>query len=174
VSQRVHHAETHAPGFEADEPNRSRGDSKPYWLLGLALSVNLVVMFALTYVGVDKLDDVFVNINRFYMALIMVAPMAIVMLLVMRHMFTNVRLNIALVAVAALVFGSTFAAIRSQAFVGDEQFLRSMIPHHSIAIKTCERADVQDREIVELCTQIVDAQEREIAQMREILERLTR
>jgi uncharacterized protein (DUF305 family) len=70
------------------------------------------------------------------------------------------------------VFFATFAAIRSQAFVGNEQFLRSMIPHHSIAIKTCERAAIDDPETEELCDQIVKAQREEIAQMRDILDRL--
>ena len=145
---------------------------KPYLTLGVLLGVHLLVMFALTYSGVDALDEVFVNLNRFYMATLMVAPMAILMVLAMWHMFEDRRANIAIIAVAAVVFVGSFAAIRSQALVGDEQFLRSMIPHHSVAIKTCNNADITDAEIEQLCDQIVEAQREEIAQMRDILSRL--
>lgn len=145
---------------------------KPYLTLGVLLGVHVLIMFALTYSGVNALDDVFVNLNRFYMAVLMVAPMTILMVLAMWHMFENRRANIAIIAVAAVVFIGSFAAIRSQALVGNEQFLRSMIPHHSIAIKTCNNADITDAETRELCDEIVQAQREEIAQMRDILERL--
>jgi uncharacterized protein (DUF305 family) len=145
---------------------------RPYATLGAALAVHFMIMYALTFVGVNALDDVFHNLNRFYMAVVMVAPMTIVMLGFMHHMFGNLRLNLALYVVAALVFAGALFAIRSQAFIGDEQLVRSMIPHHSIAIKTCERADLQDHEIIELCEEIVQVQREEIAQMRAILERL--
>ena len=145
---------------------------KPYVTLAAAITVHFFIMWSLTYVGVAALDHVFLNVNRFYMAVVMVAPMVLVMLAFMHHMFGNKRLNIALYAVSALVFVSAFAAIRAQAFVGDVQLSRSMIPHHSVAIKTCERASLNDSETVELCNQIVKAQREEIAQMRDILERL--
>lgn len=96
----------------------------PYRTLGIAVVLHLVIMFVLTFSGVNALDDVFVNLNRFYMAVLMVAPMVIVMLALMHHMYGNERLNIALYAVAALVFVGTFAEIGSQTFVGDRQFLR--------------------------------------------------
>lgn len=88
------------------------------------------------------------------------------MLVAMRHMFGNMRLN------TAGVFVGAFAAIQQQWAVGDEQLSRSMIPHHSIAIKTCERAQLDDSETVELCEEIIQAHRDEIAQMRDILERL--
>lgn len=98
--------------------------------------------------------------------------MVILMLLFMAHMFENKRLNLALYAMSGAVLVGTFFAIRSQAFVEDQQFLRSMIPHHSIAIKTCERANISDQEIKELCKQIVESQEEEINQMRDIMRRM--
>jgi hypothetical protein len=146
--------------------------ANPYRTLALAITVNFFIMFALTYAGVYRLEDVFVNLNRFYMAVLMVAPMIVVMLLFMSHMFENTRLNLIVMAVAGLVFVGTFVAIQRQVFVGDNQFLRSMIPHHSIAIKTCEYAKIDDPEIIELCEQIIESQEEEIAQMREILARI--
>jgi hypothetical protein len=145
--------------------------ANPYRTLALAITVNFFIMFALTYAGVYRLEDVFVNLNRFYMALLMVAPMVVVMLLFMSHMYENTRLNLIVIAVAGVVFAGTFVGIQRQVFVGDNQFLRSMIPHHSIAIKTCEYAKIDDPEIIELCEQIIESQEEEIAQMREILAR---
>jgi uncharacterized protein (DUF305 family) len=131
-------------------------------------------MWALTYSGVWVFDHIWLNLNRFYMAVVMVAPMIIVMVLAMWRMFPKPRVNVALLVVSTLVFGGAFAAIRTQAFVGDQQLSRSMIPHHSIAIKTCERAQLTDPETVRLCRQIVQTQREEIAQMEGILARLDR
>jgi uncharacterized protein (DUF305 family) len=145
---------------------------RPYATLAIAVSVHFFIMWALTYVGVAALDHVFLNVNRFYMAVVMVAPMVVVMLTAMSHMFPNKRLNAAVYAASALVFIAAFVAIRSQTFVGDAQLSRSMIPHHSIAIKNCEQASLRDPESIELCGQIIKSQREEIAQMLSILERL--
>jgi len=117
-------------------------------------------------------DHIFLNLNRFYMPVLMVAPMVVIMLLAMRHMFENKRLNIAIHAASIALFVVAFAAIQNQWAVGDKQLSRSMIPHHSIAIKTCEKAQLDDPETVKLCDEIIKAQREEIAQMRDILDRL--
>lgn len=145
---------------------------RPYATLAVALSVHFLIMWALTYVGVDSVEHVHLNWNRFYMAVVMVAPMAIVMLLAMRHMFPDKRLNAGILVVGVVVFLAGFLAIRNQTFIGDAQLSRSMIPHHSIAIKNCERASLSDAETIELCDQIIQSQREEIAQMERILERL--
>ena len=147
-------------------------NTRPYKMLALAMGIHFVIMFALTFAGVNAVDEIFINLNRFYMAMLMVGSMVIVMVAVMWTMFKNKVLNVAILGVAALVFVSTFAALRSETFVGNKQFLRSMIPHHSIAIHTCNNARIDDPEIIGLCDQIVQAQREEIAQMRQILERL--
>lgn len=82
------------------------------------------------------------------------------------------RLNLVIVAGAALVFVASFAAMRTQAAIGDKEFVRSMIPHHSGAILMCEQASIEDPEIVALCDQIVKGQSAEIEQMERILKRL--
>ena len=102
----------------------------------------------------------------------MVTPMTVIMLFEMRHMLPDRRLNLAIAGLAAVVFLGAFTAMRQQAFVDDEQFLRSMIPHHSMALEMCGHAEVQDPEVVELCRQIVRSQRTEISQMRAILERM--
>lgn len=148
------------------DPNR------PYVMLAIALAIDLVVMFALTYSGVNAFDEIFLNLNRFYMAVIMVAAMAVVMTGVMWKMLSRTRLNIAILGVALVVFAGSFTMLRAEAGVGNEQFLKSMIPHHSIAIHTCENADITDPQIIDLCGEIVDSQRREIDEMRDILRRI--
>jgi uncharacterized protein (DUF305 family) len=87
-------------------------------------------------------------------------------------MYESRRLNLAIGGIAALVFVASFAAMRTQSGIGDREFLRAMIPHHSGAILMCERASIRDPEIVALCKQIVVSQEAEIAQMEAMLARL--
>lgn len=147
---------------------------RPYATLGLAVAIHFLIMWTLTYVGVAAFEHIHLNLNRFYMAVVMVAPMIVVMLVAMRHMFKNKRLNAVLYTVSTLVFLGAFTAIRTQAFVGDAQLSLSMIPHHSIAIKNCEQAMLRDPETVQLCEEIIRAQREEIAQMEGILERLSR
>lgn len=147
-------------------------DYRPYKMLGLTVGVHFFIMFALTYVGVFRLNDIFINFNRFYMAMAMVAPMVILMLLFMSHMFMDKKVNAILYAISALIFIGAILGIRNQFLVGDTQFLKSMIPHHSIAVKTCAYANIQDAEIKELCEQIIESQEEEITQMKGILDRI--
>jgi hypothetical protein len=143
-----------------------------YRKLAIAITINTIIMFFLTYVMIDSLTHFQVNINRTYMALIMAAPMVIVMLLVMRSMFMNKRLNAILLVTFSLLTILLFIFIRTQTPVGDEQFLRSMIPHHSGAILMCEQSTITDPEIIELCDEIVQTQKEEISQMESILQRL--
>ena len=142
-----------------------------YRKLALTLSINAVLMFFITYAMIDTVDHFHVNINRVYMSLMMVAPMAMLMLFVMRSMYTDATLNSILYAVFAVLFMASFALAWTQTPVGNEQFLRSMIPHHSSAILMCEQSAITDREILTLCEEIVKAQKEEIAQMKNILER---
>ncbi|RWE54148.1 DUF305 domain-containing protein [Mesorhizobium sp.] len=142
-----------------------------YLALMLELAVDFVIMYLVMYTMIATLDHFYLNINNVYMTLMMVAPMAIVMLVAMRSMFPSRRMNLVVVAITAVIFVASFAAMRSQAAVDDEEFLRSMIPHHSGAILMCEQASLADREIVELCEGIVQSQMEEIARMQAILKR---
>ncbi len=143
-----------------------------YKKLATVIGINGVIMFLFTYAMIDRIDHFYVNINRIYMALLMVAPMVVLMLLVMRSMYRNARLNYALIATFTALGILVFVLMRLQAPVGDRQFLRSMIPHHSSAILMCQEASLRDPEIIDLCGQIVTAQEEEISQMKDILQRL--
>ncbi len=142
-----------------------------YKKLAIILPVNAVLMFLLTYTLIDTWDHFYPNINRAYMAIVMVAPMTLVMMLMMRSMYPNTRLNLALYALLVLVFLGVFSLARTQTGVGNEAFLRSMIPHHSSAILMCERASLSDPDIIRLCDQIIQSQKEEIARMEDLLER---
>ncbi|MBT2596882.1 DUF305 domain-containing protein [Arthrobacter sp. ISL-72] len=128
-------------------------------------------MLLLTYSMIRSWDHFYLNLANTYMALMMVAPMAILMIFVMWSMFKNKRLNIILTAAMAVLFAVIFAFGRAETFIGDAQFLKSMIPHHSRAILMCQEADITDPEIKDLCAQIVSSQQKEIDQMKSILER---
>jgi hypothetical protein len=146
-------------------------EQQAYRKFGIELAIDFVIMFLVMYAMIASVDHLYVNVGNLYMTLMMVAAMAIVMLISMRSMFTSRRRNAAIVAVAAAVFIVSFVAMRTQAVVGDTQFLRSMIPHHSGAILMCEQASIRDPEIMALCRRIVESQKAEIAQMEAILAR---
>jgi dipeptide/tripeptide permease len=134
--------------------------------------LSFISMYILMYAMVNTISNVLNNFNQFYMAGLMTAPMVLIELLVMRSMYQDKRRNaliIILSIVAALLF---FVFIRQQTAISDEQFLRSMIPHHSGAILMCKQAAIQDPEIQDLCASIVESQQEEINQMETILKRL--
>jgi hypothetical protein len=145
--------------------------NRPYLLLGVEMTIDFVIMYLVMYTMIATLDHFHLNLNNVYMTLMMVAPMTVLMLVFMRSMYPVRRINWMIGGGAALVFVFSFAAMRTQAAVGEEEFLKSMIPHHSGAILMCREAPLTDPEITALCTEIVRAQEREIAQMKAILAR---
>lgn len=142
-----------------------------YGLLGIEMAIDFVIMYFVMYTMIATLDHLYLNINNVYMTLMMVAPMTVLMLIFMRSMYQSKRMNLIVIGGAILVFVASFAAMRTQAAVGDEEFLKSMIPHHSGAILMCEEASLTDPEIVRMCREIVRSQQAEIAQMQAILER---
>lgn len=143
-----------------------------YSRLALNLAVSAAVMYLVMFAMIDGYVDFYNNLNMFYMALMMAAPMGTLMLLMMRSMYDNRRLNRLLHACFALVFIGAFAATRTQAGIGDAQFLRSMIPHHSGAILMCREAKIADAEVRTFCRRIERTQREEIEQMRRILDRI--
>ena len=142
-----------------------------YRSLALQTIVSGVIMYLVMFVMIDRLSSFYNNLNMLYMTLMMVSPMAILMLVFMRSMYPSKRTNLLIGGAAALVFAVSFWGMRTQAAVGDTEFLRSMIPHHSGAILMCQQASLTDPEVLGLCEEIVSSQEREIAQMKAILAR---
>jgi uncharacterized protein (DUF305 family) len=142
-----------------------------YWLLGANLLISTVIMYFVMFTMIWSTADLFHNLNTFYMALMMATPMGVLMLAFMGSMYGNKRLNALLYAGFVLIFALSFYAMRDQSLVGDRQFLRSMIPHHSGAILMCREAVLEDAEIRDLCAGIIESQAREIEQMKAILAR---
>ncbi|GAB3242133.1 DUF305 domain-containing protein [Nocardioides dilutus] len=146
-------------------------ERRMYVRFGLMLATSTVVMFALTYTNAFSTEHIRWSEERFYMALLMGAAMALVMLAFMRSMmYKNRALNAVVVAMALLLGGTALYLSRSQALVDDQAYMKGMIPHHSIAILTSERADIDDVRVRELADGIIRAQRKEIKEMDWLIE----
>jgi uncharacterized protein (DUF305 family) len=143
-----------------------------YTMFAVNMVLSLAVMYLAMFSMIDGWHDFRNNLNTFYMALTMVAPMGVIMLATMRGMYRSRGLNAVLHAGLAAVFALALAGTRTQALVDDRQFIASMIPHHSGAILMCREAPLTDPELLELCRQIAQAQRKEIEQMQAIQARL--
>ncbi|MDH5834431.1 DUF305 domain-containing protein [Luteimonas kalidii] len=143
-----------------------------YLRFGLMIATSTVVMFALMYLHTYAPGHVFFSETRAYMALIMGASMAVVMLLFMLHMYDDRRKNAMVIVAAVVVFAGALWLVRSQRTVDDVSFMRAMIPHHSIAILTSERAQIRDPRVRALADEIIEAQRREIGEMKGLIDEL--
>lgn len=143
-----------------------------YGRFAAMIATSTVVMFVLMYFNTYALEHVRFSETRLFMALLMGAAMTLVMLGFMFGMYKNKRLNLAILAAAAVVFAGSLWLVRSQQTVGDVAYMKAMIPHHSIAIMTSERAHIKDPEVRRLADGIIDAQVREIVEMERHIARL--
>jgi uncharacterized protein (DUF305 family) len=131
-----------------------------------------VVMFGLMYLNTYQLDHVFFSETRAYMALVMGATMAVIMLAFMHGMYKKKRVNLAIFAGSIAVFGLALWLVRSQATVNEVSWMKAMIPHHSIAILTSERANISDPRARELADTIIQTQREEIEEMKALITEL--
>jgi hypothetical protein len=148
-----------------------RHGSRHYSAFAIELVLDFIVMYLVMYTMIASISHFYFNLNNVYMTLMMVTPMALIMLIAMRSMFTSARFNAIIGVAAVAIFMASFAAMRTQAAIGDAEFLRSMIPHHSGAILMCREAAITDPDIATLCDRIIKSQQEEIAQMQAILQR---
>ena len=128
--------------------------------------LSFMSMYILMYAMVNVLANAIPNINQFYMAGLMTAPMVIIEIALMSSMYMDKKLNTIIIAASSIVLLTFFVLIRQQSAVSDKQFLKSMIPHHASAILMCEKASLHDSEIKELCKAIISGQQAEIDQMK--------
>jgi uncharacterized protein (DUF305 family) len=136
------------------------------------IATSTVVIFGLMYLNTYALDHVFFSETRTYMAIYMGAAMAVIMLAFMLGMYKNATANLAIFAASVLVFATALWLVRSQTTVEDVSWMRAMIPHHSIAILTSERAKIADPRVRQLADQIIEAQRKEIGEMKALIEEL--
>ena len=121
------------------------------------------------YLNTNQLSHVYFSETRTYMALYMGATMALIMLLFMLNMYKDKKKNITVLIASVAVFVGSLFLVRSQATVDDSSWMSAMIPHHSIAILTSNRANIKDKRVQKLATNIIEAQEREIKEMQWLL-----
>jgi uncharacterized protein (DUF305 family) len=138
----------------------------------IMMIISFFIMYIVMFLNVIDIAHYHTSVTRIYMAILMVAPMGVVMMLMMGKMYPNKKVNIGIIIGSSLVFIVTLIALRAQSPIGDVQYMKAMIPHHSSAILTSERADIKDPEVKKLSLEIIEAQEREIAEMKAMLERL--
>lgn len=133
------------------------------------IATSTAVMLGLMYLNTYAWDHVFWSETRFWMAFVMGAAMAIIMLSFMLGMYKDPKKNAAIYIGSVVVFVGALWLVRSQQTIDDVAFMRAMIPHHSIAIMTSERAHIRDPRTRELARAIITAQRREIAEMRYLI-----
>ena len=140
-----------------------------YVKFGVMIVTSTIVMLVLMYLNTYQLDHVFFSETRTYMALVMGASMAVIMLSFMMKMYHNRKVNIAIFVVSGAVFVLALWLVRSQETVEDVSWMKAMIPHHSIAILTSERAHISDPRVRALADSIIKAQRQEIAEMKMLI-----
>jgi uncharacterized protein (DUF305 family) len=146
---------------------------KPYARFGAMIAISTILMYGLMYLNTYAWDHIYFSETRLYMALIMGAMMAVVMLSFMQGMYKNRNMNIGIYVGSVAIFVTALWLVRSQATVGQVSYMRAMVPHHSIAILTSERANITDSRVRELADGIIETQREEIAEMKALIEELS-
>ena len=146
--------------------------AKPYVRFAAMVGTSTLVMFGLMYLNTYEASHVLFSETRAWMALLMGAAMAIVMLGFMTHMLKSKAVNLVVLVASVLVFGLALWLVRSQRTVGDVSYMKAMIPHHSIAIMTSRRAGISDPRVRKLADEIIEAQVREIGEMKRLISEL--
>ncbi len=152
--------------------NQNKGSKGPYTRLALMLSGSFIAMYITMYLNTYELDHVYFSLTRFYMTCLGISAMALIMLVFMLNMYKNKRKNLAIVLGSILLFVGALTLVRTQTPIGDELYMRAMIPHHSIAILTSKRAEIKDPEVRQLADEIIKAQEKEISEMKALIKKL--
>ena len=143
-----------------------------YRKFAVMMVISFVVMYGVMFLNMDSLAHYHTSATRIYMALLMLAPMAVIMLLLMGKMYPNKRLNGVIMLLSVVLFGVVLAALRTQTPISDVQYMKAMIPHHSSAIMVSKQANLKDPEVKKLSEGIIQSQEKEIAEMEAMLQRL--
>jgi len=145
-----------------------------YWRFAAMIATSTLIMYGVMYLNTYAFEHVLWSETRVWMALVMGAVMAVVMLAFMLNMYKRKSVNIAIFAGSAAAFAIALWLVRSQATVGDTEYMKAMVPHHSIAIMTSERAQISDPRVRKLADEISEAQRREIAEMKFLIHDLER
>lgn len=147
-------------------------EMNPYVKFTLMILTSTVVMYIMMYFNTYEWDHIYFSETRAYMALYMGAGMAVIMLAFMSNMYKKTKVNLMIYGLSVLLFTVGIWGVRSQATVDQVDWMQAMIPHHSIAILTSSRADIEDPRVQQLADDIIEAQKREIKEMQALIEAL--
>lgn len=143
-----------------------------YKNLGIILLMSFILMYGIMFLNVDDVDHIYINMTRFYMTLLMISGMAVLMVLMMPMMYSRKKTNRTIIISSMVVFILAFAGVHRQAGISDVQYMKGMIPHHSIAIMTSKNAHIKDARVRKLADTIIKTQEQEIAEMKALIDSL--
>jgi len=150
--------------------NKSSGHYRKFCLM---LGLSFMAMYVTMYLNTYSIDHVYFSLTRFYMTCLGISAMALIMLFVMINMYESRKKNISIVVGSIILFSTALFLVRSQKpIIGDVLWMKAMIPHHSIAILTSERADLKDPDVKKLSVSIIKAQKKEIEEMKIMIKRL--
>ncbi|MDV2860232.1 DUF305 domain-containing protein [Psychrobacter sp. CAM01] len=152
--------------------NNNKSQMNPYLKFFLMILTSTIVMYIMMYFNTYKWDHVYFSETRAYMALYMGAMMAIIMLAFMGNMYKKTKVNLMIYGLSIVLFAFGIWGVRSQQTVDQVDWMQAMIPHHSIAILTSERADIDDPRVRQLADDIIKAQKREIGEMQQLIKEL--
>lgn len=156
--------------MENSNTHSNKGNYKTFFIM---LACSFVAMYITMYFNTYSMDHVWFSLTRFYMTCLGISAMAVIMWFFMRKMYNDRKKNIAILAGSLILFISALGLVRAQApIIGDVLWMKAMIPHHSIAILTSERANIQDPEVKQLAEDIIKAQRKEIEEMKAMIKRL--
>ncbi|MEN6668948.1 DUF305 domain-containing protein [Psychrobacter sp. B38] len=144
----------------------------PYIKFTLMILTSTIVMYIMMYFNTYEWDHIYFSETRAYMALYMGAAMAVIMLAFMTNMYKKTKINLMIYGLSVLLFAVGIWGVRSQATVNQVSWMKAMIPHHSIAILTSSRADIEDPRVRELADGIIETQKREIKEMKALIQEL--
>ncbi len=136
------------------------------------LLVSFVLMYAIMFLNVEQPDHIYLSMTRLYMTVLMICAMAVLMLVMMPMMYTNKKINLGIIISSTALFVLAFVGVHKQVGIGDVQYMKGMIPHHSIAIMTSKNAHIKDARVRKLADGIIKTQVKEIAEMKALIDSL--
>lgn len=155
------------------EHSMQKSKSNSYSTFMWMLVASFVAMYITMYLNTYELDHVYFSLTRFYMSCLGISAMALIMFFFMRKMYKNKQKNLGIIVGSVGLFFAALGLVRTQSpIIGDVLWMKAMIPHHSIAILTSERADIKDPEVKKLAESIISAQRKEIGEMKAMIKRL--
>lgn len=162
-SMKNQHGMQHTQKSEENNSNHSLAMYKRFAVMAVAM---FVAMYFIMYAMIDGLDNLIPNINNLYMTLLMVSAMLVIELCIMKGMYQNKKINWAIITFSLAVGVFSWFGIREQINVGDNQFVKGMIPHHAAAVLMSEKAKLTDPELIQLQKNILETQAQEIEFMK--------